>query len=131
MANLSLLNEEVGALEQVQAELANIAKRDDEGRRNALVDLRRKLAAQIAKVGSIAEPAFAEVGDRELLETYRSKFSKMRSAAATHQANWPAVLLGERPEEYRASALVVREANKEFVAWMREAIAQLRDRGRL
>jgi hypothetical protein len=35
-------------------------------------------------------------------------------------------MLGERPEQYQASAKLVREANRDFVAWMREAITQLR-----
>ena len=50
----------------------------------------------------------------------------MRSAAALHQANWPAVRLGEDIEQYRASAVGVRQANKEFVAWVRGALDHLR-----
>jgi hypothetical protein len=126
MVNLTQLGEEIDALEGLQAELAAIAKRTDEARKNDLVQLRRKLSAQISKVGIIADPIFAGLDESALRETYRSKFSKMRSAAATHQANWPAVMLGERPDEYQASAKLVREANRDFVAWMREAITQLR-----
>ena len=128
MADLSVLTQEIDALEKVQAELAEIAKRDDEARRNDLVRLRRKLAGQIGKVASVADPIFAAIGDAALSESYRSKLSRMRSAAATHQANWPAVMLGERPNDYRASAQIVRNANKEFIAWMRETMAQLKDR---
>jgi hypothetical protein len=129
MADLSMLIQEIEALERVQADLAGIASRDDDARRADLVELRRKLSAQIGKVGTVAEPLLAKLGDPALLETYRLKYSAMRSAAAAHQAKWPAVLLGERPDEYRASAEVVRNANKEFVGWMRETIKLVRDRG--
>ncbi len=111
----------VSALEQVQAELAQISSRTDERRRHDLIDLRRKLALHIAEVGRVAEPWFGEA-DAELAQTYRAKFSRMRSAAAIHQANWPAVRLDQADEEYRRSVLAVRDANRDFVAWIRETL---------
>jgi hypothetical protein len=128
MSDLTALTAEIDALQAVQAELAEIANRTDQARRSALVELRRKLSAQIGQVGSVADPIFNGLDDHDLVETYRAKFSKMRSAAAGHQANWPAVMLGERPDEYQASAQLVREANRDFIAWMRETIEQLRGR---
>jgi hypothetical protein len=124
MEDLRAFAREVDLLEQIQAELAAVATRNDDQRRYDLIELRRKLAAQIARVGQLAEPLMAERADPDALQIYRTKFSRMRSAAAMHQANWPAVALGERDSEYRASALEVREANREFVAWMRAAVAQ-------
>lgn len=111
----------VTALEQVQAELAAISSRTDERRRHDLIDLRRKLSLHIAEVGKIAEPHFAKA-DPELSQTYRTKFSRMRSAAAMHQANWPAVRLDQADAEYRQSVLTVRDANRDFVAWIRETL---------
>lgn len=116
---------EVDLLEAIQAELAGVASRTDDQRRLDLVDLRRKLADQIARTRPVAEPLFAAQGDAALLQGFRERFSAMRSAAALHQANWPAVSLGERVEEYRASALAVREANRAFVAWMRDTLPGL------
>jgi len=46
----------------------------------------------------------------------------MRSAAAMHQANWPAVRLDEADADHRESALAVREANRDFVAWVRQTL---------
>jgi hypothetical protein len=125
MEALAAIAREVDSLERVQAELAGIASREDDRRRHDLVELRRKLAAQIAEVGRVAEPLFSTLDDKPTAQTYRAKFSRMRSAAAIHQASWPAVMLGERLDEYRASALGVREANRDFVAWMRETLTRL------
>jgi hypothetical protein len=55
-------------------------------------------------------------------QTYRRKFSQMRSAAAMHQADWPAVRLDEADPEYRRSVRAVRDANREFVGWIREVV---------
>jgi hypothetical protein len=111
----------VTALEQVQAELAAISARTDERRRHDLIDLRRKLSLHIAEVGRIAEPHFAKA-DPEVLQSYRTKFSRMRSAAAMHQANWPAVRLDQADADYQQSVLAVRDANREFVAWVRQTL---------
>lgn len=115
---------ELTALERVQARLATIATRTDDQRRHDLIELRRELSQQIAKVGRVADPIFASA-DMETAREYRARFSRMRSAAAIHQANWPAVRLGEAADAYRKSALAVREANRDFVAWVREALAAL------
>lgn len=125
MEDLRAVVRELDLLEKVQAELAEVAPREDDQRRHDLIELRRRLSAQIAAVGRASDPIFAAIGDSETARTYRAKFSKMRSAAALHQANWPAVLLGERPDEYQESAMGVREANQDFVAWMRSIFRAL------
>jgi len=125
MRDFGPLVRELSVLEAVQAELAGIADRTDDARRHDLIQLRRQLALQIAKVGQLAEPIFAAT-EAGTAHEYRSRFSRMRSAAALHQANWPAVRLGEDIEQYRASAVGVRQANKEFVAWVRGALDHLR-----
>ncbi|MGZ8281735.1 MAG: hypothetical protein ACXWUN_02140 [Allosphingosinicella sp.] len=126
MNDLARIASELDFLEKVQADLATIATRTDERRRHDLIELRRQLSQQIAQVGRVADPIFSSDAGAELIQEYRSLFSKMRSMAAIHQANWPAVRLGESPEEYQKSALGVREANREFVAWMRDALVRLR-----
>lgn len=115
---------ELALLEGVQGRLATIASRTDDQRRHELIALRRELSLQIAQVGRVADAIFAAT-DAETAREYRTRFSRMRSAAAMHQANWPAVRLGEAVDEYRKSALAVREANRDFVAWTREALAAL------
>ena len=124
MSDFALLLKELTALEAVQAELAGIATRTDDARKHDMIQLRRKLAAQIGEVGKVADTVFANV-DVAMKQAYRDHFSRMRSAAALHQASWPAVRLGEDISQYHLSAKGVRQANKEFVAWTRDALDQL------
>lgn len=107
-------------LERVHQDLALIAERTDDARRD-LIARRRELSALMARIGPLAEAAFA--ADPAALRRFRSLFSTMRSAAALHQANWPAVRLNDDRAAYQLSALVVRDANRRFVAWLREALA--------
>lgn len=125
MGDRATIERELTRLETVQADLASIASRTDDARRRDLIDLRRQLSAQIAMVGQTADAFFAAHTDEETARTYRAKFSRMRSAAALHQASWPAARLGESAVEYRTSAIGVREANREFIAWARAALAAL------
>lgn len=113
---------EIDALEIVQQALAEIAERTDDDRRHELIDLRRRLSTQIARVGEVAEPVVAELTP-EAARAFRAKFSAMRSGTALHQASWPAVRLGEDPQAYAASALLAREANRAFIAWVRVTLA--------
>jgi len=115
----------VDALEQVQAQMAAIGTRSDDQRRHDLIQLRRELAARIADIGSVAHPLFERLGDEALLLDFRNRFSQMRSTTALHQADWPAVSLGERPSEYLTSALRVQDMNRAFVAWIRDALVRL------
>lgn len=126
MANLASVQSALDMLERVQGELAGIATRSDDDRKQALIDLRRQLALTIIEVGRVAEPVITTAGDPELLRTFRVKLSRMRSAAAIHQADWPAVRLGEKPNEYSISARAVRDANQQFVTWIRDALAEMR-----
>lgn len=113
---------EVDHLERVQAELAEISRRTDDERLRELIQLRRRLSEQIARVGKIAERYFEESGAPDLVQEFRKHFTNMRSKAATHQASWPAVRLNEADEQYQQSSRAVREANKAFVSWIRRAL---------
>jgi transposase len=113
------LHDEIDRLEKVQAELAAIANRTDEERKRELIGLRRKLSEQIARVGEVAERFFSQANNPELVKEFRRNSTNMRSKAASHQANWPAIRLDEADEEYQRSARTVRDANRALVAWIR------------
>ena len=112
-------------LDSVQKQLAGIATRRDDDRRQDLIALRRRYAGQMNEVARFGDPIFAAAPDRGLEQTYRSLLSKLRSAAAAHQANWPAVRLDEPAELFRRSAVAVGEAHRRFVDWMRETLSRL------
>jgi hypothetical protein len=116
---------ELHALEFVHSQLVAIGTRTDDQRQHDLIGLRRRFAEQMAEVARLGEPIFAASPDRGLEQTYRNLFSKLRTAAAVHQANWPAVRIAEADEQYRRSAVGVGEAHGRFVAWMRETLPRL------
>lgn len=108
---------ELEALEEIQGKLAAIAARSDPARRHKLVQLRKSLAPQIATVGEAGESLFAS--NAVLLAEFRQRHAAMRSATALHQAEWPAVRLGEIDDLYGQSALRARQANAAFASWLR------------
>ncbi|HSX55089.1 MAG TPA: hypothetical protein VLG14_07315 [Sphingomonas sp.] len=109
-------------LEAIHAEIAAITARTDEGRKRELVEKRRALAMQLGTVAALADGAIMATRDAELVLAYRARLSNLRSKMAMHQADWPAVRLGEGGEAFRASARRMREANRDFIAWMRAAL---------
>lgn len=123
--SLAAISRALDEMEEVEALLQQSLGRENADRRQQLINLRRRLSAQIAEIGRIADAMLIDVGDAELLRNYRAKFSNMRSATALHQANWPAVMLGEREDEYQLSVGDVQRSTSEFKTWMRKTIAQL------
>ncbi|TPG16417.1 hypothetical protein EAH87_14380 [Sphingomonas koreensis] len=118
---------ELDALEAIQALLAAIAVRTDPERRHELVQLRKRLAGQIMAVGDACECLFAS--DALGLAEFRRRYSAMRSATALHQAEWPAVRLGEVDDLYRQSALRARQANGVFANWLRARLGDQAPQG--
>jgi hypothetical protein len=123
MATKREVSGELDRLEQVQKDLAAVSSRTDPERARDLIRLRRELSQQIRRMGHVAEGYFEAKGDAQAMQQFRERFSTMRSRAATHQADWPAVRLDEADESYHQSARAVREANRAFVAWMRQVLA--------
>ena len=122
MASRAEVLQELAKLEHVQLEIAKVSRRTDSERARDLIRLRRALSEQIGRVGTIAGGYFDESGRPELVQQFRGHFSTMRTQAATHQANWPAVRLDEADAEFQRSAQAVREANRTFVGWMKSAL---------
>jgi len=123
MESKNRIEEAVAALERIQTNLAGIASRSDAERRRDLIRLRRELAIQYAELNTLVEAWIEESKRPELRGQHRERFSRMRSAAAMHQANWPAVSLDPSSPEFQASAARVREANRTYVEWIRSIVA--------
>lgn len=100
-----------------------IANLEGEGRR-ALVATRRELADGMAAICARAEAVLPVMFDGEVLGEFRRRFSAMRSAAALHQANWPAVSVTDDIPAYASSAAQVREAHRSFDQWVRDTLGQ-------
>jgi hypothetical protein len=122
MSKFAALDRELDELERLLTLIRGVTSERETDRRRELVRLRRSLSMQIAAVGRVAETAFKDTAE---YQTYKEKFSQMRSSAALHQAKWPAVLVGERETEFDQSAAPMREANRAFIEWVRQARARL------
>jgi CRP-like cAMP-binding protein len=121
VSRAELLNE-LKQLEQLQGQIADIATRTDEERLRDLIQLRRRLSEQMARVGELSERFFRDGHDTNRAAELRTHFSNMRAKTAAHQANWPAFKLEEASDDYRQSARAVNEAIQGFVAWLRSAL---------
>jgi hypothetical protein len=117
MSSTKALIAEVAKLRRIQQSLLAIGDRTDEARKMDLVALRRQLAMQIGAVSSAAEQGFLQHADQSSAREFRTLMSTMRRAIALHQANFPAVRLGEKSFEYQESVKAVRDANSRFFQW--------------
>jgi hypothetical protein len=108
----------VDHLRHQKGEIAELARREDGDHRQAIVQLRRKIAQQLIEVGAAGERLFADSPD---LVIFREKFSRLRSSTAAHQADWPAVMLGEQREAFLASVEPMRRAGTDFFQWVTAA----------
>ena len=122
-ADRQALLDEVGRLERLHAQIAQIAMRTDDQRQRNLIQLRRQLAEQIGRVGALSEEFFRSARDESKLGQFRQQFSDMRAKTAMHQANWPAFRLVEASDEYRKSSQAVTESIRAFIDWARRAVA--------
>jgi vacuolar-type H+-ATPase subunit E/Vma4 len=107
------------AVGETHRAIAVIAGQSKADRAKQLVEERRRLAERIGALAEAAADYWRERADAEAEHRFRQLLSAMRSAAALHQATWPAVKLLEGGEGYEASARRVREAHATFDNWLR------------
>lgn len=118
------LGRELDELERLQRALGEISKRHDAERAHDLVDLRRKLAAQLAVVTAEATAVFG-AQDPALEREFRQRFGAMRSAAAHLQASWPAVKARDDTSgDYARAVAEVRRIDADTLAWVRERLSR-------
>lgn len=113
----------VEELETIQQQLASVAKEQGCDWRRELIDLRRKLQMQIGVVAAAIGNTPSLSRDSERGPALSEALSKMRSALALHQANWPAVSIDPASFQYAQSTATVRAANRAFIDLVREALA--------
>jgi hypothetical protein len=124
MANKAEVLGELAKLEKIMDEIERVSKRDDDKRWRDLIDLRRLLAVQSAVSNQTALTYAPLLNDAPVAAVLRQKMSELRIANADHQANWPAPEVARNPEGYAASARHVQEMAKQFLLWLKAAIAK-------
>jgi hypothetical protein len=116
----TLLLAAVDTLETMLAKSVQLGAAELDDHRRDAIQLRRLLSAQNAEIGKLGEEVFSDPAD---LTEFRSEFSKMRSATAFHQASWPVVSIDLQHPDYLASLKSSRDANKQFIGWIRRVLA--------
>jgi len=111
------LLEAINLLEATLANAANLGNTWLVDHRRDAIQLRRLLAAQNSEIARLGEEAFDNPSHQA---QFRNQFAKMRSATALHQASWPVVSIDTKNPEYLASVKSTRDANKQFIAWVRQ-----------
>lgn len=106
----------VDGLETLLRESAQMRDAEFQDRRKEVLQIRRTIADQNAKIAALGETAF---NDPEQRQAFQSAFSKLRSAISLHMASWPVVSIEVADPGYQASLIKQRDAYRHFIAWAR------------
>ncbi len=114
MSDLRSLREAVAKLAMLQRSLAALSGGDENQAnwRHQHIDYRRDLQAQIGTISSLAATIDGLAPDDR--SALGDALSRMRTALALHQADWPAVSIRPNDLLYRQSVQRVRIANEAF-----------------
>jgi hypothetical protein len=131
MTGIAEVRQHLDALEAVQRRLGAIVTRTDPERAKDLVQGRRDLANQLHQLMADGDALLTAAGDAELKAEFRSRLTRMRSAAAALQAEWPAVRVRDTAGgDYRAAVTAVRASDQACIAWTRQMLDRLEAAGR-
>ncbi len=115
----------LSVIDELEATLlasARLADDRDNDNRQEGIKLRRVIADKLLIVSQLGQAAFR---DTDQSATFQRKFSSMRAILAHHQASWPIVSIDSADPAYIASVREMREANRGFIIWVRNAVAAL------
>ena len=114
MDELQAFRESVAELERVQAAMARVSNSGGENWKREFIELRRQLQAQIGLVARAASDC-RRLTTSDVARDIQESLSRMRTAVALHQANWPAVSIVPADPGYIESSASVRAANRAFI----------------
>lgn len=119
---MSNLTDAVTDLLSLELRVENLDLSRIEGKRG-LIAARRELARQLGQIRELAEHEQNLASDAVLTGEFQRRLAKIRTSAALHQAEWPAVTSNDSPTDYQRSAAGVGRAINEFVAWARSVFS--------
>lgn len=115
------LRKSIGQFEETTRRMGELVDGSLDERRKDLVQLRREMAEQFSQITALGDQVFT---DPESRHAFRDWLSKARAAIALHQATWPVVRIDPGSPEYLATVVPMMDAQSEFVAWVRKALAR-------
>lgn len=122
MAVSRALLDALATFASIERDLIEISVRHDDARKHALVKARRHLAEQMGRIGSLLgqEPSLAERPHEQA--RLGKAFTTMRYRLASHQADWPAVIIDEHREGHLRSSDEVRDKADAFWSACRDIL---------
>ncbi|MBA4091051.1 MAG: hypothetical protein C0494_10715 [Sphingobium sp.] len=109
------LRQAVVELETLQGQLGTLPHDDSVEWKRSLIQLRRLLQQQVVLVGQALADCETINADHSMKSHLRDLFSKMRSAIAFHQAQYPAVSIDLIDPAYKMSVQMVHAESLNFV----------------
>jgi hypothetical protein len=103
-----------------------MSKRTDPAWKKEFIEMRRQLQVQLTAVAAAADRCNQIKSNPEAASQLREGWTKMRSALALHQANWPAVRIDRENPGYIDSVSKTRTTNWAFVELARKIITETR-----
>ena len=114
---MQAIAQQFGFLGQLYQQFVDISERDDPRRKQDLVTARRVLQERLQQLEIIVKEALEDMPNAELLRDFSTRLTQLRSSLAYHQGSWPAVLIDEDKEGYRASLDEVQRVFADFLIW--------------
>src|SRR5262245_1694899 len=113
-------------LERILTTMAEMSKRTDPDWKREFIEMRRQLQLQLTTVVNAADRCEKIKRNPQAAAQLREGWTKMRSALALHQANWPAVKIDKTDAGYIESVSKTRTVNWAFVELARQIIKDIR-----
>ena len=124
--SLQVFSDSLTELERVLSRMADMSKRADDGWKKDFIEMRRQLQMQLTTVTNAANACEKINIDSVASAKLRDGWTRMRSALALHQANWPAVKIDRNDPDYQESVSKTRATNWAFVELARQIITEVR-----
>lgn len=112
MSDLDGLRGAVIKLSMLQKSVAALNDDSDNGWRQQHINYRREIQHQFGVISALAKDVTTI--DAEERAAFGAALSRMRTALALHQADWPVVAIKLDDPRYNQSSKRVRTANQEF-----------------
>lgn len=128
MDSLQTFSDALADLERILTAMADTSRRTDPNWKREFIEMRRQLQLKLTAVATAADRCEKIKIDTKAAAELREGWTRMRSALALHQANWPAVRIDRADPGYVDSVRKTRATNGAFVELARKIIIQVRQR---
>lgn len=114
MSGSLTLHDHYVAFQAIQRDILNNSAASDANWKLTLISLRRDLQNRLGLMREALKACETRGADPERCRTLDHELSKLRSAIAGHQADWPAVIIDVENPAYKESLAKLRDVSAAF-----------------